>query len=174
MQWWGALLPIDASHCLSRMAWMRRNHPDVWARTRWVMAPKDFCVLRLTGEAAADPIASVGLVDRHLGYLGPLLDLVPGAAERLAPLQKFTHRVGKSPQAFPARERRSWSAPWMPGAACSGSASINPAVPCISAAPARFLGLSRPAGFLRRASSPFRPMTASRCMPVRPSRAAHR
>ena len=101
LQWWGALLPIDASHCLSRMAWMRRNHPDVWARTRWVMAPKDYCVLRLTGEAAADPIASVGLVDRHLGYLGPLLDLVPGAAERLAPLQKFTHRVGNVSAGFP-------------------------------------------------------------------------
>ena len=101
IEWWGALLPIDASHCLSRMAWMRRNHPEVWDKTRWVMAPKDYCVLRLTGEAAADPIASVGLVDRHLDYSTPLLDLVPGAAERLPPLQKFTHRVGKVSAGFP-------------------------------------------------------------------------
>ena len=73
----------------------------VWDKTRWVMAPKDYCVLRLTGEAVADPIASVGLVDRHLDYLTPLLDLVPGAAERLAPLQKFTHRAGKVSAGFP-------------------------------------------------------------------------
>jgi xylulokinase len=94
IEWWGAPLPIDASHGLSRMAWMRRHHPDIWNATRWVMAPKDYCILRLTGEAVADPIASVGLVDAGLGYLAPLLELVPGAAERLAPLRKFTDRAG--------------------------------------------------------------------------------
>jgi len=92
--WWGAPLPIDASHGLARMEWMRRHRPDIWEQTRWVMAPKDYCILRLTGEAKADPIASVGLVDGELRYLAPLLDLVPGAARRLAPLAKFTDRVG--------------------------------------------------------------------------------
>ncbi|MDW6021715.1 FGGY-family carbohydrate kinase [Mesorhizobium sp. BAC0120] len=94
IEWWGAPLPIDASHGLSRMAWMRRHHPDLWEMTRWVMAPKDYCILRLTGEAVADPIASVGLVGHELGYLSPLLDLVPGAASRLAPLHGFTHVAG--------------------------------------------------------------------------------
>ena len=101
IEWWGALLPIDASHCLSRMAWMQNNHPEIWNKTRWVMSPKDYCVLRLTGEAAADAITSVGFVDRHLDYLTPLLDLVPGAAERLPPLQKFTDRAGEVSAAFP-------------------------------------------------------------------------
>ena len=92
--WWGAPLPIDASHGLARMAWMRRHRPEVWDKTRWVMAPKDYCILRLTGEAVADPIASVGLVDLKLDYLTPLLDLVPGGAERLAPLHGFEHVAG--------------------------------------------------------------------------------
>jgi len=95
IEWWGAPLPIDASHGLSRMAWMRRHFPDVWEKTRWVMAPKDFCTLRLTGEAVADPITSVGLVGHDLGYLTPLLDLVPGAAARLAPLHGFAHVAGR-------------------------------------------------------------------------------
>jgi xylulokinase len=99
--WWGAPLPIDASHGLSRMQWMRRNRPDIWQKTRWVMAPKDYVILNLTGEAVADAIASVGLVDRELDYLSPLLDLVPGAAERLAPLRKFTHQVGKVSPGLP-------------------------------------------------------------------------
>jgi xylulokinase len=101
LEWWGAPLPIDASHCLSRMTWMRNNHRDIWRETRWVMAPKDYCILRLTGEAVADPIASVGLVDRNLDYLTPLLALVDGAAERLAPLRKFTHRVGNVAAGLP-------------------------------------------------------------------------
>jgi xylulokinase len=94
IEWWGAPLPIDASHGLSRMAWMHRHHPDVWGLTRWVMAPKDFCILRLTGESVADPIASVGLVGAGLDYLTPLLELVPGATQRLPPLRKFTDVAG--------------------------------------------------------------------------------
>jgi xylulokinase len=101
IEWWGALLPIDASHGLSRMAWMRRHHPDLWEKTRWVMAPKDFCILRLTGEAVADPIASVGLVGHDLGYLTPLLGLVPGAAARLAPLYGFAHVAGRVASGLP-------------------------------------------------------------------------
>lgn len=94
LAWWGGPLPIDASHALSRMAWMRRHHPAVWARTRWVMSPKDHCILRLTGRAAADAIASVGLVDGQLQYIPSLLALVPGARERLPPLHRFTHPIG--------------------------------------------------------------------------------
>src|SRR5271165_6346936 len=38
LKWWGTPLPIDASHVLSRIAWMARVRPDVWRRSRWVMA----------------------------------------------------------------------------------------------------------------------------------------
>jgi xylulokinase len=95
LKWWGAPLPIDASHVLSRMAWMARVHPDIWRRTRWVMAPKDYCLLGLTGEACADPLSSFGVVDSCLRYVDELIALVPGAASRLPPLRDLTTIAGR-------------------------------------------------------------------------------
>ncbi len=95
LAWWGAPLPIDASHVLSRIAWMARVHPEIWRRTRWVMAPKDYCLLKLTGEAVADPLSSFGVVDSYLRPIRALIDLVPGAAERLPPLKGVTECVGR-------------------------------------------------------------------------------
>lgn len=99
--WWGAPLPIDASHCLSRMEWMRRNRPALWEQTERVMSPKDFCISRLTGAVAADAIASIGLVDGDLRYIQALLDRVPGAATRLAPLCAFTQVAGSVGSGLP-------------------------------------------------------------------------
>jgi len=93
--WFGGPVPIDASHALSRMAFVARTEPDNWARTRHVLLPKDFCVLQLTGQLAADPMAAVGLVDGAGAYVAPLLDLVPGAAARLPPLFPFHHVAGR-------------------------------------------------------------------------------
>jgi xylulokinase len=84
--WWGAPMPIDASHAASRMAWVAVHRPEVWEATRWVMLPKDYCLLALTGEAVTDPLSNVGLVDTALAYVPEVLALVPGAAERMAPL----------------------------------------------------------------------------------------
>jgi xylulokinase len=94
LKWWGAPLPIDASHLLSRMAFVKRVHPDVWQRTRWVMAPKDYCLFHLTGQAAADPLASFGVVDQKLAYIPELLALISGAAERLPPLRGVAAAIG--------------------------------------------------------------------------------
>lgn len=93
--WWGAPLPVDASHVLARMAHVMRTAPDLWAHTRFVMAPKDFCILHLTGEASADPMTNFGLLDQHLSLIAPLIALVPGAAERLPPISGFTTLVGR-------------------------------------------------------------------------------
>ncbi len=93
--WWGAPLPIDASHVLARMAYVAKHHPDVWAKTRWVMAPKDYCLFHLTGQVATDPMTAFGIVDSTLALVPRLLDLVPGAARRLPPLVPFTQIVGK-------------------------------------------------------------------------------
>lgn len=99
--WWGAPMPIDASHVLSRAAWMARHHPDVWAITRWVMAPKDYCLLKLTGEASADPMSSFGVVDGSLDYIEPLIALVPGLREKLPPLFPFTQQIGRVRASMP-------------------------------------------------------------------------
>lgn len=93
--WWGAPMPIDASHAIARMAWMARHRPNVWERTRWVMLPKDYCLLSLTGQASTDPLSNIGLVDRDLRYIPEVLALVPGAAERMAPLVGITDIAGE-------------------------------------------------------------------------------
>ena len=71
----GSPITIDASHPLARMAWMARNHPDVWQQTAYVLLPKDYCLWHLTGVLATDPLSNVGLVGPDLRYVGPILDL---------------------------------------------------------------------------------------------------
>jgi xylulokinase len=90
LAWFGGPVPIDASHALSRLAFVARTEPEIFARTRHVLLPKDYCVLQLTGAVGSDPIAAVGLVD-PTGYVPPLLDLVPRAKELLPPLHPFHH-----------------------------------------------------------------------------------
>ncbi|UVC09270.1 carbohydrate kinase [Rhizobium sp. TH2] len=99
--WWGAPLPVDASHVLARMEWVRRNRPEIWAKTRWVMAPKDYCILQLTGEVVADPMASFGVIDQSLAYIESLIALVDGARGRLAPLRPFTAAAGRIKAGLP-------------------------------------------------------------------------
>lgn len=105
LRWWGAPLPLDSSHALSRMAWMARVHPEIWHRTRWVMAPKDYCLLALTGEACADPLSSFGVVDSSLRYIDELITLVPGAAERLPPLLGPAASAGRIRPGLPGAGR---------------------------------------------------------------------
>ena len=93
--WWGAPLPIGASHVLARMIWMARNRPDVYASTRWVMTPKDYCLKALAGPAIADPMSNFFVVGQDLTYVEPLIAHVPGARERLPPLRFFTDIVGE-------------------------------------------------------------------------------
>lgn len=93
--WWSAPLPVDSSHVLARMAYMVRTAPNLWARTRFVMAPKDYCIFHLTGQASADPMTNFGILDQCLSLIQPLLALVPGAAERLPPISGFTTLVGR-------------------------------------------------------------------------------
>lgn len=94
LAWWGAYLPIDASHPLARILWVARHLPQVWQQTRWVMAPKDYCLHRLTGQIASDPLSNFPLVDTAGHYIPELLALVPGAAERVVPLRAITEVIG--------------------------------------------------------------------------------
>lgn len=92
--WWGAPMPIDASHVLSRMLWMARHRPDIWEKTAHVMLPKDYCILKLTGELATDGLSNIGLVDQKLQLIPQVLELVPGAAERVVPVRDVVSVVG--------------------------------------------------------------------------------
>lgn len=90
----GAPIPVDASHALARMGWMAQAHPDLWEKTAHVLLPRDYLVARLTGRVVSDPMSSVGLVGTDLTYATGLIDLMPGAAARLAPLADPLSVVG--------------------------------------------------------------------------------
>lgn len=99
-EWFGAPIPIDASHALSRMAYVRRVHPEIYSQTAHVLLPKDYCVLHLTGAVVSDPVAAVGLVNAS-GYVADLLALVQGAAQRLPLLASFTTVAGRVKSGLP-------------------------------------------------------------------------
>ena len=90
----GAPIPVDASHALARMNWMAQARPEMWAKTAHVLVPRDYLVARLTGRVLCDPMSSVGLVGTDLTYAKGLIDLMPGAGVRLAPLADPVSVVG--------------------------------------------------------------------------------
>lgn len=100
LDWFGGPMPIDASHALARVAHVRRVAPEAWAKTRHVLQPRDYCILHLTGELAADPIAAIGLTNAD-GYVGALFDLLPGTLEKFPPLYPFTHVAGRVREGLP-------------------------------------------------------------------------
>ena len=46
--------PALTGFTLPKLMWVHRNEPDLWARLRSVLLPKDYVRLRLTGERATD------------------------------------------------------------------------------------------------------------------------
>lgn len=90
--WLGGPIPIDASHALSRIAYVAKLHPDAHADTRHVLLPKDYCVMQLTGAVLSDPISAIGLAGQSGEYVNEFLDLVPRAHE-LLPELRLCHSV---------------------------------------------------------------------------------
>lgn len=101
MAWWGAPLPIDASHALSRMQWLQEDDPTLWDSTQHVLLPKDYCIRELTGEIVSDPLANIGMVNLDSCFITELLDLVPGASDRLPALNDMTAQAGLVKPGFP-------------------------------------------------------------------------
>ena len=101
LSWWGAPLPVDASHVLSRMAYIRHHHQALWGQTRWVLAPKDYCLLHLTGQVATDPMTAFGVVNQNLSLIPELLGLVEGSDIRLPPITAFTKIIGRIQTGLP-------------------------------------------------------------------------
>lgn len=87
---WGRSATIDNSNLVARAAWLARNQPTEWARTRWWLSPKDYINFRLTGEIATDVISPVDLVGPNGRYLTELLGLQPGLEERVPELRPLT------------------------------------------------------------------------------------
>jgi sugar (pentulose or hexulose) kinase len=57
----GTSLPWSASACPAKLLWLSRHEPESVSKTRWVLQPKDFVGLHLTGKAISDPWSSKGI-----------------------------------------------------------------------------------------------------------------
>ncbi|MGW3467729.1 xylulokinase [Saccharopolyspora sp. NPDC000995] len=79
---WGGPIVLDASFVGARAEWFARTEPAQWARTRWVLSPKDFVVARITGRLATDQLSGVRVAG-SAGYLPDAVGLVDGLAEKL-------------------------------------------------------------------------------------------
>lgn len=101
IQWWGAPMPIDASHVLSRIKWMQETRPEIWQHTHHVLLPKDYCIWQLTGELVSDPWSNIGLVNSELSFVDPLLQRVDRAASVLPSLNNMTSVAGVIRKGFP-------------------------------------------------------------------------
>ena len=101
ISWWGAPMPIDSSHVLARMLWVKRNHPNIWDKTAYVLLPKDYCIYKLTGQVVTDPLSNIGLTNNNLQYIPEVLELVPGASDRIAKLKSADELVGEIEHTLP-------------------------------------------------------------------------
>ncbi len=95
----GLNILIDFSSLVSRAEWVRRNMPQVWQQTRYILSPKDYCIATLTGSVASDALSSIGLVTESGESYDPGLDqLVPGLSDRLPALKALTDCIGEVQQ----------------------------------------------------------------------------
>lgn len=61
---WSTMSPF---HPVARLAWVRAHDPAALRQARYLLQPKDFLALKLTGNPATDPIANAWAVDRATG-----------------------------------------------------------------------------------------------------------
>jgi xylulokinase len=57
----GTALPWSAANLPAKLAWLARHEPDTVRRTRWLLQPKDFVAMQVSGAAASDPWSSKGI-----------------------------------------------------------------------------------------------------------------
>ncbi len=84
-RWFGMDLPIGAATTPAKLLWLRRHAPEIWARTRWVVQPKDYVAAALTGRLATDAWCAKGIAHLESGvmheewreYLGKAVSICP-------------------------------------------------------------------------------------------------
>jgi xylulokinase len=89
--------PVCTGFQAATLRWVQQERPDLWARTRTIMAPKDYLRLRLTGEICTDPSDGSGTLlldvqrrDWSIEILGTLgID-----EEQMPPVQPSTALAG--------------------------------------------------------------------------------
>lgn len=77
--------------------WLRRNAPDIFARTRTIIGTKDYINLRLTGRIATDPsyASGTGVYDLKAGrYSAELVEAAGLSRELFPPIVASTDVLG--------------------------------------------------------------------------------
>jgi xylulokinase len=85
-----------------KLLWLRRHEPDVYARIRRVLLPKDYVRLRLRGELAIDAADASGTLLFDVGgrrWSTDVLDALELPAEWLPPVFESTEVAGAGDQA---------------------------------------------------------------------------
>lgn len=91
---WGAAEPLDASNPVPRALWLARHRPDEWARSRWMLQPKDLVNAWLTGQVASDPLSWFKIVGTDAQYVGGIRH-APGLGGRLPRLCSPDDELGR-------------------------------------------------------------------------------
>ena len=69
---------VDSYYGYTKILWLQRHRPDVWAATRWLLPPNAYVIHRLTGELAVDHSSAGnigGVYDvAARGWSGEMLD----------------------------------------------------------------------------------------------------
>ena len=73
----GTSLPWSPSATAAKAMWLTRHCPELVAKTRWLLQPKDYLGFLLTGEAISDPWSTKGLCNvRTKSALDAILDFI--------------------------------------------------------------------------------------------------
>jgi xylulokinase len=99
--------PLSPGMAGPQLAWLHRHEPDVVARARWALQPKDWIRARLTGKFAAEPsdASATLLYDVLTQDWDPDVIAALGIrADLLAPLLPYAGSIAGHLQADPAAE----------------------------------------------------------------------
>lgn len=88
-----AFVPDSASPP-ARLLWLR-DHDSNWQHARWILQPKDYLALRLTGKATTDSNSAYGLAHLSTGvYEAAYFSRLGLPSDRLPPVRERTSCVG--------------------------------------------------------------------------------
>jgi xylulokinase len=91
----GTSLAWAPANLPAKSLWLARNRPSIVPRTRWLMQPKDFITLRLTGVAASDAWSSKGFCNVRTGDpVEPILEIGGWRVDQVPPIYSAWAAVG--------------------------------------------------------------------------------
>jgi xylulokinase len=84
---------LDSSSVAAKVAWLAGNEPERWARSRWILTPRDFVISKMTEATATDVtmVSAAGLFDSSDRLVA---ELTEGFGSRLPPVLRSGAVIG--------------------------------------------------------------------------------